>query len=142
MANADLLLRLFLQLAVILAACRLVGMVARRIGQAQVVGEMVAGVLLGPSLFGLLLPTVQQWLFPLKATVGGQTITHPSMAILYVIGHVAVALYMFLVGLEFNTNLIRGHGKHASAISAGGILVRFLLGGVIALLIYQQGGLF
>ncbi len=142
MANADLLLRVFLQLAVILAACRLVGMVARRIGQAQVVGEMVAGVLLGPSFFGLLFPTVQQWLFPLKATVGGQTITHPSMAILYVIAHVGLALYMFLVGLEFDANLLRGRTKHAGFISAGGILVPFLLGGLIALLIYQQGNLF
>jgi Kef-type K+ transport system membrane component KefB len=51
MSNVDLILRLFLQLAVILAACRLVGMVGRRLGQAQVVCEMITGVLLGPSLF-------------------------------------------------------------------------------------------
>jgi Kef-type K+ transport system membrane component KefB len=59
MTNADLILRLFLQLVVILAACRIAGLVGRRLGQAQVVCEMVTGILLGPSLFGLLLPTIQ-----------------------------------------------------------------------------------
>src|SRR5215472_12248097 len=90
MSNADLLLRLFLQLAVILVVCRLAGIVGRWLGQARVVCEMIAGVVLGPSLFGLLFPSVQHWLFPLKATVGGTTITHPSMAILYTISQVAL----------------------------------------------------
>lgn len=60
MTNLDYLLRLLLQLAVILAASRLIGMAGRRIGQAQVVCEMVTGVLLGPSLLGVLAPAVQQ----------------------------------------------------------------------------------
>jgi hypothetical protein len=98
MSNVDLILRLFLQLAVILAACRLVGMVGRRLGQAQVVCEMITGVLLGPSLFGLLLPHLQSALFPQNIIIGGVTITHPSMSILYVIAHLGLALYLFLVG--------------------------------------------
>ncbi|HWO06446.1 MAG TPA: cation:proton antiporter, partial [Methylomirabilota bacterium] len=60
----ELTMKLFLQLAVILAACRVCGWLGRRAGQTQVVSEMVAGVLLGPSLFGLLAPGAQAWLFP------------------------------------------------------------------------------
>src|SRR5258705_12283667 len=54
----------FLQMFVILAVCRIVGILARRLGQPQVVGEMIAGVLLGPSLFGLFFPGLQKQLFP------------------------------------------------------------------------------
>ena len=54
MTSVDLSVRFFLQLAFILGVCRLVGMLARRIGQSQVVSEMIAGVLMGPSLLGLL----------------------------------------------------------------------------------------
>src|SRR5437870_13142908 len=76
----------FLQMAIILATCRLVGLVGRRLGQPQVVGEMVAGVLLGPSLFGLLLPSVHARVFP-----------PASLPILYVGAQLGVWLYMFLV---------------------------------------------
>jgi Kef-type K+ transport system membrane component KefB len=76
-SNFDLVLKLFFQLAVILAACRVVGVVGKRLGQAQVVSEMVAGVLLGPSLFGLLAPEVQAWVFP-----------KGSMPVLYAISQV------------------------------------------------------
>src|SRR5687768_11646758 len=64
MNNVDLAVQFFLQIAVILLFCRVVGAVAARFGQPQVVGEMLAGVLLGPSLFGLLFPEAQAWLFP------------------------------------------------------------------------------
>ncbi len=56
MSNNDLAIRFFLQLAFIVATCRIVGLLAKRVGQPQVVAEMIAGVLMGPSLFGLLLP--------------------------------------------------------------------------------------
>ena len=62
MSNFDLVLRLFLQLTVILAVCRAVGWIGTRyFGQTQVVSEMIAGVLLGPSLLGWLAPGMQQW---------------------------------------------------------------------------------
>src|SRR5260370_39465295 len=64
MNNLHLAIQFFLQLAVILLFCRLVGAIALRLGQPQVVAEMLAGVLLGPSLFGLLWPEAQHWLFP------------------------------------------------------------------------------
>jgi Kef-type K+ transport system membrane component KefB len=142
MSDQDLILRLLLQLAVILGACRLVGMVGKRLGQTQVVCEMITGVLLGPSFFGLLWPTAQRWLFPQTAVVGGVTIQHPSMSILYAISHLALALFMFLVGLEFNVRILQGQSRHAGAISASGIVVPFALGASIALILYQEGGLF
>jgi len=81
---------LYLQLALILAACHAVGFLLRYLGQTQVVGEMVAGVLLGPSFLGLVAPAWKEWLFPARLTlnVGTSTlqVTHPSMAILYTVG--------------------------------------------------------
>jgi len=146
MSSFDLTLKLFLQLTIILAACRLVGILGRYIGQTQVVSEMIAGVLLGPSLFGLLAPVAQEWLFPQRAIleVGSATasITHPSMAILYAVSQVGLVLYMFLVGLEFNSELILGKLKSAGLVSGAGILVPFSLGCVAALSLSGTGELF
>jgi len=130
-SNFDLVLKLFLQLTVILAACRVVGWLGRFAGQTQVVSEMIAGVLLGPSLLGALAPTMHQWLFP-KA----------SMPILYAISQIGLVLYMFMVGLEFDTNLIRGRLRSAGMISASGILVPFALGAALAFSLNRDAGLF
>ncbi len=131
MSNFDLVLKLFLQLTVILAVCRAVGWLGRFAGQTQVVSEMIAGVLLGPSLFGALAPSAQHWLFP-KA----------SMPILYAISQVGLVLYMFMVGLEFDAGLIRGRVRSAAAISASGIIVPFALGATLALNLKKDAGLF
>lgn len=64
MTSAQLSAVFFLQVFFILAVCRCVGILARRFGQPQVVGEMIAGVIMGPSLFGLLFPSWQQVIFP------------------------------------------------------------------------------
>jgi Kef-type K+ transport system membrane component KefB len=117
----DLSVRFFLQLAFILGVCRLVGMAAKRIGQSQVASEMIAGVLMGPSLFGLLLPGAQSYMFPRE-----------SMTILIAVSQVGLSLYMFLVGLEFEVELIRKRVRSALSVSLAGIVVPFLLGGVIA----------
>ena len=64
MHNSELAVQFFLQIAIIVAFCRLVGMVALKLGQPQAVAEMIAGVLLGPSFFGLFFPEWQRLLFP------------------------------------------------------------------------------
>lgn len=155
MTNVDLLLRFCLQLATILIACRLVGILGRRLGQAQAVSEMITGVLLGPSLFGVLFPAAHDWLFPATATVTGHAATpdggavtvvipHPSMAILYVLAQLGIGLYMFLVGLEFNVDLLRPQGRQAgkvaAAVSVAGIAVPFALGAGTAMLLLAHGG--
>ncbi|MCE7960459.1 MAG: cation:proton antiporter, partial [Acidobacteria bacterium ACB2] len=94
MTAFDLSVRFFLQLVVILAACQATAWVFRRLGQSQVVSEMIAGVLLGPSLLGWLWPAAQAYLFP-----------QASMPILFSVAQVALVLYMFLVGLEFAVDL-------------------------------------
>jgi len=131
LSNSDLTLRFLLQLVFILAACRAAGWVARRIGQPQAVGEMIAGIMLGPSLFGLLLPGIQDWLFPRQ-----------SLSILYTVSQVSLALFMFLVGTEFRTDLFSQKVRSAGSISAAGMLVPFILGGTLGAWLCGWEGLF
>lgn len=146
MSNYDLVVRLFLQLAVILVACRVVGWLGRWLGQTQVVCEMVAGVLLGPSLFGLLAPTAQQWLFPSRWTIGegaaAVTVSHPSMTILYALAQIGLVLYMFLIGMEFNSGLMLGRARQAAAVSLAGIVTPLLLGGAVCFALADDVALF
>ncbi|MBN9689962.1 MAG: cation:proton antiporter [Verrucomicrobia bacterium] len=121
----------FLQMFVILAACRLVGLLAKKMGQPQVVGEMIAGVLLGPSLIGHFFPEAQRQLFP-----------PDSLKILYVGAQLGVGLYMFLVGVEFKTELFRDRIRGAAAVSVSGMVVPFILGSLLALWFVQIPGLF
>ncbi len=106
------MLRLMLQLAVILVSCRVVGWLGKKyFGQTQVVMEMLAGVMLGPSLLGAVWPQVQQWLFPKFMTIGGHQFGHPSMSILYCLSQLGLVFYMFLIGLEFDAALLRDGAK-------------------------------
>ncbi len=131
MSNLDLVLKLFFQLAVILAVCRVVGLVGARLGQTQVVCEMVAGVLLGPSLLGFTAPDVQAWLFP-KAT----------MPVLYAISQVGLVLYMFIIGLEFDVSLIRGRVRGAVLVSWSGVAVPLALGAFAGVTLRDDADLF
>src|SRR5258708_3042973 len=131
MTSAELSVAFFLQMFFILAACRAVGWVARRCGQPQVVGEMIAGVLIGPSLFGLFWPGAQQFLFPPE-----------SMNTLYVFAQLGIGLYMFLVGVEFNTELFRSRMRSAVSVSLAGMLVPFIIGTALALWLVKMPGLF
>jgi len=112
----------FLELAAILLTCRLVGLLSQRLGQPQVVGEMVAGVVLGPSLLGRLAPDIQYHLFP----------PGPSNVVLYTAAQIGLVLYMFLIGLNFDVNLIKHRVGTAAAVSAAGIVTPLALGAIIA----------
>lgn len=131
MTPFELSVRFFLQLAVVLVACRAVGWLARRIGQPPVVGEMIAGVALGPSLFGLLAPAWQAQLFP-----------PASKSILFCGAQLGLVLYMFVVGMEFRVDLVRTRLRTALAISFSGIFAPFILGCLIALWLLPLGGFF
>lgn len=121
----------FLQIAVIIVVCQLVGRMAQKLGQPQVVGEMIAGVALGPSLFGLLLPELQRALFP-KETLG----------MLYVVAQLGVGMYMFLVGTEFRADHFRSRFRSAASVSVAGILVPFVLAFALAPWLQTVPGLF
>src|SRR5436190_21107598 len=128
MNNTELALHFFLQLAVILVACRLVGMVAARFGQPEVVAEMVAGIVLGPSLFGVLMPEWQQWLFPWDKTQQ----LRDTQSYLYPVSQVGLALYMFVVGMEFRVDMVRQKLKTSAAAVIAGILTLLVLGAGLA----------
>ena len=132
MSPAELSVVFFLQLFVIVASARVVGWLGKRyLGQPQVVGEMIAGVILGPSLFGLLAPELQTAIFP-KDTKG----------VLYVGAQLGVGLYMFLVGLGFDRDHFRTNLKSATAVSISGMAAPFLLAVLITPWLMTFPGLF
>jgi Kef-type K+ transport system membrane component KefB len=122
----------FLQMFVILAACRFFGWLVRRwMRQPPVIGEMIAGVVLGPSLLGLFAPEIQACLFP-----------PGSKPILYVVAQLGIGLYMFLVGLDFRSDDFRTNAPSAVAVSVTGILVPFIVAIVGTPLLMKVPGLF
>jgi len=117
---------------VILAASRLCGWIVRRwLRQPQVIGEMIAGVLLGPSLLGAVAPQVQQFVFP-----------DASRATLGVVAQLGIAIYMFLVGLDFRSADFKSNVRGAVAVSLTGILVPFLVAIVATPILLGTPGLF
>ncbi len=127
----QLIALLALQYALILGVARMSGWAAARLGQPEVVGMMVGGVLLGPSALGQLAPEAQAWLFPSE-----------SLPILGLIAQVGVGLYLFAAGLDFDTGLIRQRARAAAAISLAGIAVPFLAAWPTARAIGDTPGLF
>ncbi len=138
MSNLHLAVQFFLQLAVILVFCRLVGSIAARFGQPQVVAEMIAGVLLGPSFLGLFWPGVQQWIFPWDTTQQ----TRDTQSYLFPASQLGLALYMFVVGMEFRVDIVQRRLKSSIAVSAAGMVVPFLLGAGLAWIFFYNTNLF
>lgn len=131
MTPFDLSVLFFLQMAFILAVCRATAWAFMKIGQSRVVSEMIAGVLMGPSLLGWLFPDFSAYLFPAE-----------SKPILFSVAQLGLVLYMFLIGVEFDTDLIRKRVRSAASISAAGIVAPFALGGLLAYFIAHDPTLF
>jgi K+:H+ antiporter len=121
------LFTLVLQIAVILAVCRLVGRLFRLIHQPRVVGEMFAGILLGPSLLGWVAPGISAYLFP-----------HSSLGFLSALSQVGVVVFMFLVGLGINPKELKHQGHAAVLTSHVSITAPFVLASVLALYLYPR----
>jgi Kef-type K+ transport system membrane component KefB len=146
----QLAVRFFLQLFVILLAARLVGQLAKKLGQPQVVGEMIAGVLLGPSLFAKISPEAFAYVFPWGAKhvqgivqdAATLQFAETSRSILYAGAQLGLALYMFVVGTEFRTDLFRSKARSAAAISISGMAAPFLLGVALCVWLHGAGGFF
>jgi Kef-type K+ transport system membrane component KefB len=118
---------LLAQICVILIASYAVGRLLGKVRQPQVVGEMVAGILLGPSLLGWLAPQLSAALFPPE-----------SLGLLYSLSQVGLLLFMFMVGLELDTQKLRQLGRSAVAISHTSIVVPFVLGSLLAIYLYPR----
>jgi Kef-type K+ transport system membrane component KefB len=115
------------EVLVVIGLSRLVGLGFRYIKQPLVIGEIVAGIMLGPSLLGLLAPDVSAWLFPPAA-----------VPFLEVLAEVGLIFFMFLIGLELNPKYLKGHLNVAILTSHVSIIVPFSLGTLIALFLYPQ----
>ena len=121
------LFKLVLQIAVILAVCRGIGSIFRRIGQPRVVGEMFAGILLGPSLLGWMAPGVSAYLFP-----------SVSLGFLNALSQIGVVVFMFLVGLGINPKELKKHGHAAVLTSHVSITAPFVLAAFLSLYLYPR----
>jgi Kef-type K+ transport system membrane component KefB len=119
--------RAILQIAVILMVAHLFGALFRRLGQPRVIGEMVAGILLGPSVAGWLYPAFFSNLFP-----------PASLAHLNILSNLGLVLFMFLVGLSLNAKALQNYGHAAVLTSHVSIALPFVLGAALALHIYRD----
>lgn len=126
-ASSEVLLHVLLAMVVVIVASRGLGMAFRYLQQPPVIGEVIAGIILGPSLLGRVAPQVSGYLLP--STVA------PYLGI---IAQVGIVLFMFLVGVELDTSLLRKKTHSAVAISHASILTPFLLGSATALWIYPK----
>lgn len=118
---------LIIQISVILIVARLVGLLFRKIHQPQVMGEMIAGILLGPSLLGWVSPGISAALFPPE-----------SLGFLNSLSQIGLLLFMFLIGLELDPQILRGRGHAAVVTSHVSILAPFFLGTLSALFLYPR----
>ncbi len=118
------LLILLLQISLLLATARFLGELARRWGQPAVVGELLAGILLGPTILGKLWPEAQSWLFPSESA---------QNALLTAVGRLGVLLLLVVTGLEIDFNLIRTRGSRVLLIAFWGTVVPLAFGASLGL---------
>lgn len=121
--------RTLLALGVIVLAVRAVGFLVGRIGQPRVIGEIIAGILLGPSLLGLLAPAAGDYLFPAAVVTA-----------LSVLAQVGLVLFMFMIGLELDFGRLRGHGTRLATVAGASIVVPFALAVGLALVLHRTYG--
>ena len=123
------LARLLLQFIVIILATRLAGSLFARFRQPTVIGEITAGILLGPSLLGWLWPGASVFVFPKE-----------SLGVLQLVSQIGVCVFMFVVGLGLDPAHLRHQARAAVVISNAGILTPFVLGAAAACLLYPAFG--
>jgi Kef-type K+ transport system membrane component KefB len=126
-ASPDILVHLLVALAVIVLFAGLVGFLFRKLEEPPVIGEVLAGIMLGPSLLGQVAPDLYARLLP------------PAVApFLSAIAQVGIIIFMFLVGMELDLRLLRQRSHAAVMVSHASIIVPFLLGALLALWLYPR----
>ncbi len=123
----ELLVPVLFCLAAVIALGRVMGRLFASLRQPPVIGEVLAGIMLGPSLLNYIHPNLAAWVLPADAA--------PHLGIIAQFG---IILYMFLVGLELNAGLLRQRAQATVAVSHASIVAPFLLGAVLALLLYPR----
>jgi Kef-type K+ transport system membrane component KefB len=123
----DVLSHVLFALVVIILTARVVGVAFARLGQPPVIGEVLAGIFLGPSFLGAIAPETAERLF------SPEVVGH-----LNILAQLGVILYLFVVGLELDTVQLRRQGLEALVIAAAGMVTPFLLGSALALGLYPN----
>src|SRR5438477_6251093 len=121
------LFTLVLQIAVVLATCRILGSLFLKLGQPRVVGEMFAGIMLGPSLLGAIAPQWSAFLFPPS-----------SLGFLSALSQVGVIVFMFLVGMRINPRELKSQGHAAVLTGLVSITAPFVLASFLAFYLYPR----
>lgn len=128
MSNLEIFIKVTIAVLIIIAFAQLFGRLIQYIGQPSVVGEMISGVLLGPTVFGYFLPGLSAYVFEKE-----------TMPYLFVLSNLGLSIYMFLVGAEIDLLMFNKKAvKDASALSIAAISVPFLLGAIVAYLFNSE----
>ncbi len=133
-SHLDTLFHVLVTLAAVIALGALFAKICRYLGQPPVIGEILAGLALGPSVLGEISPEAMHWLIPTAAADPHGSVTHS----LKVIAQLGVILYMFLVGLELNLDQLKHKAQSAVAISHASIILPFTLGVIFALWLHER----
>jgi Kef-type K+ transport system membrane component KefB len=118
---------LILQIITIIIAARIFGYVCRRIGQPTVIGEIFAGIFLGPSFIGSYFPEFSLHLFPAS-----------SLGNLQFLSQIGLILFMFVIGMELDLDILRKRANDAFLISHASIIIPFTLGAGLAYFLYEE----
>lgn len=126
--NIDSFSSMFLlQMITILIFARFMGFIFSKMGQPTVIGEILAGILLGPSVLGHFSPDSYKFLFP-----------DDSLANIYILSQIGLILFMFVIGMELNISALKGKFSQTFVISQSGIIIPFALGMLLAHYIYKE----
>ncbi len=118
---------LLLQILTIIFTARTFGFIFNKIGQPTVIGEIIAGIFLGPSLLGMWWPEYSLFLFP-KASLGN----------LQLLSQIGLVLFMFVIGMELDLKLLKNKAQEAVVISHASIIIPYALGMGLAYFIYEE----
>lgn len=151
LTSGEVLGFVLLDIVIILIAARLVGRLFTRIGQPRVVGEIVAGILLGPTLLGAKVFTwsnAPEFLGCDRSLAAAGSPSEPSItaclfpaqsqSVLAIVGQLALILFMFLVGIELDWRLLRGRGRGIATVSVGVVLIPVLAAFIVGPLLYTS----
>ena len=123
----DTNVRILLAIAIVIVASRFFGWVISKVGQPQVHGEILSGIILGPSVLGLIWPDAVKYLFE-PAIVAG----------LKILAQLGLVMFMFLIGIELDLEKLRGQGRKAVIISQTSIIVPIALGAALAVWMHPR----
>ncbi len=118
---------LLFQIITIVLVARIFGWIFRKIGQPSVIGEIIAGIVLGPSLFGLYFPDMKEALFPVD-----------SLGNLQLLSQIGLILFMFVIGMELDLKVLKNKANEAVVISHASIVIPFALGIMLSYYIYHE----